>query len=377
LQADPKDQTAHEMLATLEGRSENCQAAIAHFLLSAQVIANHADSLEVYGFCLERTKQPQKAIPVFQQLAALLPESSYPKYDLAVLLLETKQPDASLKILEPLLAADQSDPDLLSLASEAYEAAGDTPKAVALLRQAIVLNPDNAGNYNAFAALCLDHESFQVGIDMIDAGMQRIHDNPSLYISRGLLHAQLAQYDEAEADFHAAERLDSAQSLSSYALDLAELEKNHPDKALSEVRAQLKAHPDSPLHHYLLAKLLEKAGATESGKPPAEAISSALTAVKLKPDFVEARNLLASLYLNSAQYRLAIEQCQRALQYAPDDQTAMYHYILALRKSGRGEDRDKIQELVKRLSESQQTSRQQATDRKRFKLVEQPPAPLK
>jgi tetratricopeptide (TPR) repeat protein len=225
--------------------------------------------------------------------------------------------------------------------------------------------------------LCLDHESFQVGIDMIDAGLQRISGDPSLYISRGLLYAQLAEYDQAEADFKTAERLDSAQSLSSYALDPAELEKNQPDKALTEVRSQLRAHPDSPMHHYLLAKLLEKEGSDDTRGASREAINSALTAVRLKPDFVEARDLLASLYLGSGQYRLAMEQCQLALQYAPTDQSALYHLIMALRHSGESGQREKIQALVKRLSESQQASRQQDTDKKRFKLVEQQPEPLK
>jgi len=212
---------------------------------------------------------------------------------------------------------------------------------------------------------------------MINAGMQRISDNSSLYISRGLLYAQLAQYDEAEADFKTAERLDSAQSLSSYAMDLAELEKNHPDKALLEVRSQLKAHPDSPLHHYLLAKLLAKGGYDNPSEATREAISSALIAVRLKPDFVEARDLLASLYFASGQYRLVVEQSQLALHYAPSDQSAMYHLIMALRHSGQSGDRDKIQALVKRLSESQQASRQKDTDRKRFKLIEQQPVPVK
>ena len=108
-----------------------------------------------------QTKQPAKAISVFEQLVLLLPKQNYPKYDLAVLLLETKQNEAALKILEPLLVADQSDPDLLSLASEAYEANGETPKAVSLLREAIVLNPKNSNYYVSFAALCLDHQSFQ------------------------------------------------------------------------------------------------------------------------------------------------------------------------------------------------------------------------
>ena len=369
LKTNPNDETAHEMYAVLEARQGKCPTAIFHFRHTEKAIANHPTSLEAYGDCLASTKQSQKAIAVFEQLIALRPEETYPKYDLAVLLIETKQYSEAVKVLEPLLAAGQSDPDILSLASEAYESSGDTPKAVALLRKAIMLSPSTAGYYNAFALLCLDHESYQVGIDMIDAGLQRISGEASLYLSRGLLYAQLAQYEKAEADFRTAESLDSEQALSSYAIALAELEKHEPDKALLEVRSQLKAHPDSALHHYLLASLLEKDVSEDHPRFIKEAINSALIAVKLKPDFVEARDLLASLYQQSGQYALAIEQCQVALHYAPLDQSAMYHLIISLRHSGN--ERAKIEALVKRLAEAQQLSRQQETDRKRFKFIEE------
>jgi tetratricopeptide (TPR) repeat protein len=377
LKVDPRDETAHEMLAILEGRQGNCPAANEHFFLSTEVILNHPYSLEVYGYCLVETKQHQKAVPIFQRLVALVPEPTYPKYDLAVVLVGAKQYEAALAILEPLLATDQSDPDILSLASDAYEHVGNTPKAVSVLRQAIVLSPANANYYVAFAALCLEHESFQVGIDMIDAGLQRISDDPSLYISRGLLYAQLAQYEEAEADFNTAEHFDSTQSLSSYAIDLTEVQKNQPDKALLEVRSQLKAHPDNPLLHYLLAKLLISQGSdTDTGKKASgDALSSLLRAVKLKPDLAEARDLLAGMYIRSGQYNLAIEQCRLALRYSPSDQTSIYHLIVALRHSGQSGQRAEIQTLVKRLSDLQQASRQAETDRKRFKLVEQEPVP--
>lgn len=376
---EPNDETAHEMLANMEEDQGNCQAAIPHFLLSAEAIGNHPGSLEAYGYCLVQTGQLEKAVPVFQQLAALLPQRTYPQFDLAVLLVETEQYDAAIKVLEPLLATDQSDPELLSLASQAYESVGETPKAVSLLRQAIVLNPNNANYYNAFVVLCLDHESFQVGIDMLDAGLQRITDDPSLYVSRGLLYAQLAQYDKAEADFNIAERLDSRQSLSSYAKEIVELQrymtdKDHPDKALSETRAQLKAHPDSALLHFLLAKLLVYQESDTDTKVSGEAVASALTAVKLKPDLVGARDLLASMYTRSGQYSLAIEQCRLALKYSPSDQTAIYHLIVALRHSDRNGERAEIPALVRRLSDLQQASRQRQNDKKRFHLIEQPAA---
>ena len=370
LKADPKDEVAHEMLATLEAGQANCQAANENFLASAAGISSHPDSLEAYGKCLVQTKQLEKAVPVFEKVVALLPDRTYPQYDLAVVLVETKRYESALKTMGPLLKASQPDPDVLSLASEAYEATGDTPKAVSLLRQAIVLDPANASYYSAFAALCLNHESYQVGVDMLNIGLKHVSNDPSLYISRGLLYAQLAQYDLAEEDFKAAERLDSSQSISSYAIDLAELQRNHPDQALAEIHTQLKAHPQSPLLNYLLGKMLWSQGSDEDKKIPAEAMRSVQLALKLKPDMVEARDLLANMYMRSGQYSLAVEQCRLVLEYAPSDQSAIYHLITALRHSGQEEQHKEIPALLKRLSELQQSSLQQETDRKRFKLVE-------
>ena len=375
LKADPNDETAHEMLAVSEARQGHCEVANAHFLHSAHAIDTHPNSLETYGNCMLQTGQSQKAVPIFEQLVTLLPQRTYPKYDLSVVLVETKQYEAALKVLEPLLAAEPSDPDILSLASEAYEAVGETPKAVSLLRQAIVLSPATASYYNSFAELSLNHESFQVGIDMINAGLQRISNDPSLYISRGLLFAQMAQYDQAEADFTTAEHMDSKLSITSYAIDLAELQKDNSGNTLPQIREQLKRHPDSALLHYLLAKLLSNEGSDADSKVSEEAIQSALLAVKLKPDLTEARDLLASMYSRSGQYGLAIEQCRLALQSNPSDETAIYHLIVALRHSAQAEQRNEIQALVKRVAELQSAARKLETDRKRFTFVEQEIAP--
>jgi tetratricopeptide (TPR) repeat protein len=248
---------------------------------------------------------------------------------------------------------------------------------VSLLRQAIVLNPTDANLYSSFAALCLNHDSFQVGIDMMNAGLARISNDPSLYLSRGLLYAELLDYDKAEADFNTAERLDARQSLSSYAIDLAEMqkrqgEKGHSEKELAAIRAQLKAHPDSALLHYLLAKTLVNQGPDADSGASAEAVKSALMAVRIKPELVDARDLLAGIYIRSGKYDQAIEQCRLALQYEPADESALYHLIIALRHSTGANHGEEITTLVKRLSGLQKSSLQQDTDRKRFKLVEEP-----
>jgi tetratricopeptide (TPR) repeat protein len=361
--------TAQEMLAMLLKKQDDCQSANEHFAISFGQIGTHPESLEAYGYCLVQMKEFEKAIPVFQELASLLPDSTYPKYDLAVVLIATNQNDEALKVLAPLATDDQPDPDILSLASQAYEAMGNTPKAVSLLRQAIVLSPRTASYYVMFSEICLTHDSFQAGIDMINAGLQRIPDEPALYISRGILYAQLAQYDKAEDDFKRMEQLDSAQSISSYAGDLTEVMKNNPDQALAKLRIQLQAQPENPLLNYLLAQLLMNQAPEVGSDAFKEAMKAALLTIKLKPDHVGSRDLLASMYMRTGQYDLAIEQCNIALKYSPSDETAMYHLIISMRHTGHTDD---LKPLVDRLAVLHQESAKHETERKQYRLVVEP-----
>jgi len=368
LKSDPGDVTGHEMLATLEQRAGDCNAAVTQFLLSKDAVAGHPASLEAYGYCLFKLDRLADAVPVFRQLIPLLPASAYPSYDLAVVLAALHNNEEALKVLEPVLTPDESDPDILSLASQVYEATGDTPKAVALQRQAIVVDPTDPENYVLFAVLCLTHDSFQVGIDMLDAGLKRIPNNSSLYLSRGVLYAQLGEFDKAEADFNKVEQLDIALSVGAYAADLTILQKNDPDKALTRVREQLKAHPESPLLRLLLAQLIMNKAPDPESYAFKEAMQNALAAAKSKPDLVEAHNELAVMYMSLKQYDRAIKECNTALQYDSSDEAAMYHLVISLRHMGQNEE---LPALVKRLAELHKESLQRETERKSFRLIEQ------
>ena len=369
LKADPHDLTAQEMLAMLQKKQSDCRAANEHFAISFGQMGTHPETLEAYGYCLAQMKEFDKAVTVFEELAELLPDRTYPKYDLAVVLIATNQNEAALKVLAPFVADAQQDPDILSLASQAYEAIGDTPKAVSLLRQAIVLSPGTESYYVMFSEICLTHDSFQSGIDMINAGLQRIPDDPALYISRGILYAQLAQYDKAEADFKRVEQLDSAQTISSYAGDLTEVMKNNPDQALAKLRTQLQAQPENPLLNYLLAQLLMNQAPAVGSEAFKEAMKAALLTINLKPDHVGSRDLLASMYMRTGQYDLAIDQCKIALKYSPSDESAMYHLIISMRHTGHTDD---LKPLVDRLAELHQESARHETERKRYRLVVEP-----
>lgn len=367
VQADPNDRTAHEMLGVMERHQEKCGAALKEFALAGDAVDSHRESLEAYGYCLVQAKQWQDAAAVFQKLVTLAPDASYARYDLAVAEIASKQNQAAADTLQPLLTPAENDADVLSLGSQAYEALGNTPRAVALLRQAIVLDPANPDYYVLFASLCLDHDSYQVGIDMLNAGLRRLPENASLYLSRGLLYAQLAEYEKAEADFSDAEKRDSKQGLSFYAADLAEMQQNRPDQALAHVRSQLQAHPDNPQLNLLLAKLLINQTPNPGSPSFNKAMHAAQLAIQKKPDLADARDLLASMYMSSGDYDRAIEQSRIALQSAPSDEAATYHLMISLRHKG---DKKELPALVKRLADLHQQSLKAETDRKRYRLEE-------
>jgi tetratricopeptide (TPR) repeat protein len=125
--------------------------------------------------------------------------------------------------------------------------------------------------------------------------------------------------------------------------------------------------------HYALARLLDNKGSGADAKSFEEAKQSALEAVRLKPDLIEARNLLSNMYLHSEQYDAAIEQSRQVLQLDPENESALYHLILALRRSGTASQSDEIEKLAKQLSGLQQASFHKEIETNRYKLVEQAP----
>jgi tetratricopeptide (TPR) repeat protein len=94
---------------------------------------------------------------------------------------------------------------------------------------------------------------------------------------------------------------------------------------------------------------------------------SAKKAVSLRPALGPARAVLAKLYLQAGQYREAVEQCRKAIEIDPNDQTSLYRLIQALRKSGSNSE---VPILLKRLALLRQEATKEEREHYRYKLVE-------
>jgi tetratricopeptide (TPR) repeat protein len=367
LQLRPGDPTANAMLAVLSYQQGNCAAAVPHFEQAGQLIDSQLDGLHAYAMCLAKLKRLDDAAGVLQKAVALRPQDPHEHQILASVELMAHKPQDAVVALQPLLDSPNPDAGTLELASRAYEDAGDTPHAVSTLRQALLLDPRRTSLYLDFATICFSHQSFQVGIDVITEGLTLQPNADDLYVARGVLYVQLAQYDKAEADFEKAYALNPNQSLSVAAQGLTAVQANDLGHALASVQEKLKQKPNDPLLLYLQADVLSQKGVDPGTADFDLAMRSAKRAVTLQPTLPAAHTVLAKLYMDAAQYPQAIEQCRKALEIDPKDQTAVYRLIQALRKTGQLKE---IPELLQRLAKLREQATQEERDRYRYKLFE-------
>src|SRR6266567_890549 len=301
LRLRPNDLTSHGMLAILDYQQGDCSTAVNHFDKAVSLFESRLPALQAYGTCLARLKQLDKAADVFSRALSLNPGDRRERHVLASVQLMAHQPEQAISTLTPLLN-EMPDASTLELASAAYENRHDTEKAVEALRQAILLEPENVNLYVNFAALSAAHQSFQVGINVVNDGINLQPKAAPLYFACGVLYVQLAEYEKAQADFDKAYDLDPGQSLSVAAKGLAAAQQNDLANALVGVEEKLARGPDDPILLYLRADILAQQGPEPGGPEFQAAMRSAKEAVRIRPTLGPAHGVLAKLYLQNGQY---------------------------------------------------------------------------
>lgn len=133
----------------------------------------------------------------------------------------------------------------------------------------------------------------------------------------------------------------------------------------------MKRHPDDALAGYLLAEGLSEQADTEWTPGFDETMKAARRAERLNPQRTDAENLLASLYLQVGETRAAIAASRAALAINPNDPQALYHLVLAVRKT---DQESELPELVKRKMQARREAEAKTELSRPHTLVEARPA---
>lgn len=365
----PKDETTHTLLGMLDYRAANCGGAVDHFRKGGKMVATQPEALTEFGSCLANLKLDGEAETAFAGALELDPTKHEARYNLALAQWNVHQANNALKTLQPLIEATPTDTDALALSADILESEDDTPQAVALLRKALLADPTNVDAYLQFAKLSYDHSSPQVGIDILNLGLTQLPREPRLFLVRGILLTQLGEFARAADDFEAASRIDPRGQFLGLAQGLVKSQQHDSAEALAKFRSAVKAHPNEAYAQYLLAEALSEEGTPTGSPDQKEEVSAAEKAVKLDPSLVAAHDLLGSVYLENGRLDFAIKESRTAISLDPNDQQAVYHLIVALRKTG---DKDQIPSLLKHLVELRADQAAMQKGAKHYHLYEDP-----
>lgn len=388
LEVVPSDPVAHLGLADIAFRRGDYVAAVPHFDAGGDLLLQDPRLLISYGKSLEEVGNLARAVQALERMPATAPPELHFQaalalarlerfsaaaraferakggaepyergYNLVLAYLKSGQSERAVKAGETILAEGHDKAELHNLLSQAYRESGDVKRAYDALRKATEIEPGDPSNYIDLIALCLDHENFDLGLEIADISVERIPASDRLHVQRGVALAMKGRFEDAQAAFGEALRLAPDRNLPGVALGLILMQRDRLPEAVEVLRARRKQAGNDYLVHWFLAEALNRSGTEPGSAEEREAIEALRRSVDLNPELFQSRLLLGKMLARRGEFEEAIRQLERAQSIDPDDVSATYQLGLVYRRQG---DTAKAATLFAQVGE------QKAEDREKF-----------
>jgi predicted Zn-dependent protease len=283
----------------------------------------------------------------------LKPEDYSNGYDLAVALLETKQPGPARSLLQDLLRRKDT-AELHRLLGEADEARGEPISALEEYQLAAHMDP-NETNIFGWGSELLLHETIEPALEVFQHGVALYPNSQRMYIGLGIAYYSRSLYDEAIQALCRASDL-SPSDPRPY-LFLAKMYNAGAGKAV-EVTKRMKrfmeTNPDNALAYYYYALSCWK-GARGSGQGVDLTEVEALLrkSISLDPRWADAHLQLGVLLHDQRRDPEAVPEFQAAIRFKPDNPDAHYRLAQAYLRTGDKERGQEEFQLYDRLHKQQ------------------------
>lgn len=308
-----------------------------------------------------------EAIPYFDSVQKQYPDSYDAGFNLAVCYVETKQFTQAIDLLSSLKSRGHKTAELDNLLAESYHGAGQLQPEIDALREATQLDPQNEDNYLDLAALCIDHDGFDLALEVLNVGLHYRPQSDRLVFQRGIAHAMKNEFDLADKDFQLASQLAPDKNLSYVGLGVSYMQTGNVAEAIRTLRDRIKEKPADATLQYLLGKALLRSGARPGDADFAEARHALEASVKLSPAFVPSLVELAKIDLLENHVAEAVPLLEKARSLDPNDNAALSQLAIAYRRQGKPE---KAKEALAALAKLNAEQRLKATTG-RIRLVKQ------
>lgn len=161
----------------------------------------HANLAAAYSWKFHNTKEPawhDKAKQACSQALALNSNLAYAHLALGTIQKDAGDLPGAIEQFEQSYRLDPTDAETQKQLSLAYDNAGRSLEAEALLKNAIGRNPASWVNYNDLGFLYFNHAQYAQAEPLFRAAAQLAPDNPLAFRNLGAIYIELGRYKEAE-----------------------------------------------------------------------------------------------------------------------------------------------------------------------------------
>ena len=259
--------------------------------------------------------------------------------------------EAAIAAAQELFAEGRRDAELYNLVSRAYVRTNRIKDAYDALREATRVAPSVDEHYIDLAMLCLEHENYDLALEIVDIGLTHQPESALLHLQRGVVLAMSGSTEKAEQAFTRASKAAPDQPSPFVALSMIWMQRGQTPRAVDLLRTRTRAvtapSPPEAVMFYALGIALLRAGAAPDDAEGTEALAAFRTAVRLQPAFAQAQSECGKLLLKRGDVFGAIAHLERAAALDPQNAAPAYLLAQAYRRAG---ETERARDLLARVS---------------------------
>jgi tetratricopeptide (TPR) repeat protein len=309
---------------------------VARCLFSQQTDQQAESDLRT-GITLTREGQFQQAVPHFLSARGRVTETFALEFNLALCYVGTREFPQAIQILKQLSGAKPS-AEVDNLLAQALIGAGQQQPALKALQAAAALTPKNEKLYLLVSEACLDEGFHELGIQVLNIGLQNLPESARLHFERGLFRSQMDERSLANQDFDVAEKLSPGSDIAYIAAAQQAFLTGDIQKVIRTAREGISHGHDHYLLLTMLGEALLRAGATPATPGDFREAQAALEkAVAKRPAYSSAHIALGRIYLAQQHTEEAVAQLESAKQFDPRNRAVYSALATAYRRAGQPE----------------------------------------
>jgi Flp pilus assembly protein TadD len=322
-------------------------------LLPQSVANTEAESELLTGIALTRKGEFDSAIPHLLAARGRVIDEYAANFDLALCYAGTSRYAEAIGILAFLKNGGHSTEDVNNLLAQAYIGAAQPGNAFTAFQQAVQQTPLDEKLYLLVADACMDHESYDLGVEVLDIGLQHLPHSARLHYERGVFFTFQDQPDLARSDYEVATKLAPGTDISYMALGQDNLLQGNIQGAINLTRQAIRSGHEN----YILLTIFGDA-VVRAGTPPdqplfAEAQAALEKSIAEHPHYAVSQLDLGELFLGAGRLDDAIAHLEEARQLAPTNTAVYSHLAIAYRREGHVDEEQRMLAILSELNQEQ------------------------